>query len=80
MARFEYHSPVYRKSGFGTQRVPGRMLKGLQTGYVKILYAREVIDRALTKKRALEIVRRMEKEGPLFNMKPASNWRPTHDI
>jgi len=56
------------------------MLKGLQTGYVKILYAREVIDRALTKKRALEIVRRMEKEGPLFNMKPASNWRPTHDI
>jgi len=68
MAGFRYCDPVYRKSGFGTQRVPGSMKKGLQTGYVKILYNREVIDRSLTKKRALAIVRRMEKEDPLFNM------------
>lgn len=61
-----------RKSGFGYQKVAGRRVCGeLSTGYVKVWDCRGkeavVVDRALTIKKALFIIKRLEAKGPLFN-------------
>ena len=61
-----------RKSGFGYQRVAGRRVMGeLSTGYVKVWDCRGpeavVVDRALTIRKALNIIKALEAKGPLFD-------------
>lgn len=60
-----------RKSGFGYQKVYGDKITDLTTGYVKVWDCRGaepvVIDRALTIRKALDIIKRLEEKGPLFN-------------
>lgn len=61
-----------RKSGFAYQRVYGERVMGeLSTGYVKVWDCRGpeavVVDRALTIRKALNIIKRLEAKGPLFN-------------
>lgn len=63
---------ITRKSGYGYQRVNGRTYLYLSPAYVKI-YGPDgtVIDRALTVKRALERIRKLEEQchstGPIPN-------------
>ena len=58
----------WRKSGFGTQVVPGSRSRTLNRGYVKIwrkLASGEarVVDRRLTATKALEVIRNWEQKG-----------------
>lgn len=53
---------VMRKSGFGYQRVYGRVYQYLSAGYVKIWGPDgDVVDRALTVKAALRRIRELER-------------------
>lgn len=56
-----------RKSGFGYQKVYGDKVETLNTGYVKVWDCRGpeavVIDRALTIRKALDIIKGLEKRN-----------------
>ncbi len=58
----------WRKSGFGTQSVPGSNSKSLQRGYCKIWRKMangeaRVVDRRLSATKALEVIRNWEQKG-----------------
>lgn len=59
-----------RKSGYGYQKVYGNNLLGLNTGYVKVWDCRGaepvVIDRALTIRKALDIIKGLEKRNQAY--------------
>lgn len=59
-----------RKSGFGYQKVYGRTYQGVNTGYIKVWDCRGaepvVIDRALTIRKALDIIKELEKRNQAY--------------